>query len=73
MQKTMNFSNYIDMLTEVTTKVEVAPLISGLEEASSRLGMNISSFLHQQLHILLTASFYSNVERRLACQQNKTI
>lgn len=48
------------------TKVEVASLVSGLEEASPRLGVNIRSVLHHELHILLTASLYSNVERRLA-------
>lgn len=53
-------------LTRVFTKVEVAPLISGLEEAPPRLGMNISSLLHQQLHVLLTASLYSYVQRRLS-------
>lgn len=61
----MNFPNYIYVLTKVITKVEVAPLIPGLEEASSCLGVNISSHLHQQLHILLTASLYSNMERCL--------
>lgn len=48
------------------TKVEVSPLVSGLEEASPGLGVNVSSLLHQQLHVLLTASLYRDVERRLA-------
>lgn len=45
----------------VVTKVEVASLISGLEEASPGLGVNISPLLHQQLHVLLRASLYGNV------------
>lgn len=60
-----------DILAKVITKVEVAALISGLEEASSRLGVNISSLLHQQLHILLTASLYSDVQRCLACRRKQ--
>lgn len=48
------------------TKVEVSPLVSGLEEASPGLGVDVSSLLHQQLHVLLTASLYRDVERRLA-------
>lgn len=48
------------------TKVEVSALVSGLEEASPGLGVDVSSLLHQQLHVLLTASLYRDVERRLA-------
>lgn len=50
------------------TKIEVAPLVPGLEEASAGLGMNICPFLHQQLHVLLTAPLNGDVERCLACQ-----
>lgn len=55
----------LDSCADVT-KVEVSPLVSGLEEASPGLGVNVSSLLHQQLHVLLTASLYRDVERRLA-------
>ena len=53
------------------TKVEVSPLVSGLEEASPGLGVNVSSLLHQQLHVLLTASLYRDVERRLAWRRKR--
>lgn len=52
--------------TKVFTEIEVAPLVSGLEETSPGLGVNISPILHQQLNILLTASLYGDVECRLA-------
>lgn len=55
----------LDSCADVT-KVEVSPLVSGLEEASPGLGVDVSSLLHQQLHVLLTASLYRDVERRLA-------
>lgn len=55
----------LDSCADVT-KVEVSPLVSGLEEASPGLGVNVSTLLHQQLHVLLTASLYRDVERRLA-------
>lgn len=48
------------------TKVEVATLILGLEEAPSGLGVHISSLGHQQLHIVLAAPFNGNVQGRLA-------
>lgn len=63
-EKQKHISFYV--LTKVFTKVEVTTLVFGLEEASPRLGMNVSSLFHQQLHILLTASFDGNVERCLA-------
>ena len=53
------------------TEVEVSPLVSGLEEASPGLSMNVGSLLHQQLHVLLTASLYSDVERRLAWERRQ--
>ena len=59
-------------MTKVITKVEVAPFIFRLKEATSGLGMNVGPVLHQQLHILFTASLYGNVERCLSWQHNKT-
>lgn len=53
-------------LTKVLTEVEVAALIFGLEEATPRLGVDVSSVLHQQLDVLLTASLYCNVKCCLA-------
>lgn len=53
-------------VTKVFTEVEVASLVFRLEETSPGLGVNISPVLHQQLNILLTASLYGNVQRRLA-------
>ena len=64
--RALSFESRIYALTKVVTEVEVAPLVFGLEEASPCLGVNISSLLHQQLDILLAASLYGNVERRLA-------
>ena len=54
-----------DFAGRVVTEVEVASLIFGLEEASPCLGVNVCSLLHQELHILLTASLDGNVEGRL--------
>lgn len=59
------FPDRTRVLAKLFTKVKVAPLVSGLEEASPGLGVNVSSLLHQQLHVLLTAPLYSNVQRRL--------
>lgn len=60
----------LDSCADVT-KVEVSPLVSGLEEASPGLGVDVSSLLHQQLHVLLTASLYRDVERRLAWRRKR--
>lgn len=53
------------VLAKLFTKVKVAPLVSGLEEAAPGLGVDVGSLLHQQLHVLLTAPLYSDVQRRL--------
>lgn len=44
------------------TKVEVASLILGLEEAAPGLGVDISSLGHKQLHIVFAASLNGNVQ-----------
>lgn len=60
-----SFPDLSHELAKLFTKVKVAALVFGLEEASPGLGVNVSSLLHQQLHVLLTAPLYSNVQRRL--------
>lgn len=47
------------------TEVKIPPLVSGLEEASSSLSVNIGPFLHQHFSVVLTASLDGNVQRRL--------
>lgn len=47
------------------TKVKISPLVSGLEEASPSLSVNISFFLHQQLSVVFTASLDGDVQRCL--------
>lgn len=59
------FPDVTRVLAKLFTKVKIAPLVSGLEEASPGLGVNVRSLLHQQLHVLLAAPLYSNVQRRL--------
>lgn len=48
------------------TKVEVAALILGLEEAPSGLGVHVGSLGHQQLHVVFAAALYSDVQGGLA-------
>lgn len=47
------------------TKVEVASLILGLEEAPPGLGMDISSLGHQELHVVFAAAFDGDVQGSL--------
>jgi hypothetical protein len=49
------------------TKIEVAALVLGLEEAPAGLGVHVCSQSHQQLHIVLAATLNSNVQSSLAC------
>lgn len=55
--------------TALLTKVEVATLVLGLEEAPSGLGVHVSSLGHQQLHVVLAAPLYGNVQGRLAWEE----
>lgn len=48
------------------TKVEVASLILGLEEASPGLGMNIGTLGHQELHVVFAAALDGDVQGGLA-------
>lgn len=60
-----SFPDLTRVLAKLFTKVKVAPLVSGLEEASPGLGVNVSSLLQQQIHVLLAAPLYSDVQRCL--------
>lgn len=44
------------------TKVEVASLVLGLEEAPPGLGMDVSSLGHQELHIVFAAPLDGDVQ-----------
>lgn len=49
------------------TKIEVAALILGLEEATTGLGVHVGTLLHQQLHVVLAAALNGDVQRCLTC------
>ena len=51
------------------TEVEVAALVLGLEEAAPRLGMDVGSLGHQQLHIVFAAAFDGDVQGGLALEE----
>lgn len=48
------------------TKVEIASLVLGLEEAPPGLGMDVSSLGHQELHVVFAAALDGDVQGSLA-------
>lgn len=54
------------------TEIKIPALVSGLEEASSGLGVNVGFFLHQHLGVVFTPPLDGDVQRRLTYSTHDT-
>lgn len=57
----------------VLTKVEVTPLVLGLEEAAPGLRVDVGSLRHEELHVVFAAALDGDVQGGLTCREGGTV